>query len=295
VTVATAWVVSFGIGATLLVSTTRWARRPRIAERLARHLPGHVTMPSTILVRDVVVPFAQHWGGRLSRLVGVNEEAAVRLERIHADQSVSEWRLRQFTLTLIALLSGAVLAAAVRPAPVAALLFVAGAPTIAFLGVEQQLAIASARRQRAVLLELPIVAEQLGMLVSAGYSVGAAVKRLARRGRGAIAEDLRGVCARARHGLSEHRALREWADISGVAAVERLVSVLALDREASDLGRLISLEARAARREVHRELVELMERRSQQVWIPVTVATLVPGVIFIAVPFIAAMQLFTAS
>jgi tight adherence protein C len=294
-TVATVWVVAFGIGATFLVSTTRWARRPRIAERLARHLPGHVTTSSTILVRDVIVPLAQHWGGRLSRLVGVNEEAAVRLERIHADQSVSEWRLRQFTLTLIALLAGAVLVAALRPAPVGALLFVAGPPTIAFLGVEQQLAIASTRRQRAVLLELPVVAEQLGMLVSAGYSVGAAVDRIARRGRGAIAEDLRSVCTRARHGLSEHRALREWADISGVAAVERLVSVLALDREASDLGRLISLEARSARREVHRELVELMERRSQQVWIPVTVATLVPGVIFIAVPFIAAMQLFTAS
>jgi hypothetical protein len=77
-----------------------------------------------------------------------------------------------------------------------------------------------------------------------------------------------------------------------VAAVDRLIPVLALNREASDLGRLLSEEARGIRRDVQRELVELVERRGQQVWIPVTVATLVPGVIFLAVPFITALRLF---
>ena len=41
-------------------------------------------------------------------------------------------------------------------------------------------------------------------------------------------------------------------------------------------------------------LIETIERRGQQVWIPVTVATLVPGVIFLAVPFVEAMRLFTS-
>jgi hypothetical protein len=80
-----------------------------------------------------------------------------------------------------------------------------------------------------------------------------------------------------------------------VPAVERLVQVLALNRQAGDLGRLISEEARAIRRDVQRELVERIERREQQVWIPVTVATLVPGVIFMAVPFVEAMRLFAGS
>ena len=71
--------------------------------------------------------------------------------------------------------------------------------------------------------------------------------------------------------------------------------MLALNRQAGDLGRLISEEARAIRRDVQRELVERIERREQQVWIPVTVATLVPGVIFLAVPFIEAMRLFAGS
>ena len=100
---------------------------------------------------------------------------------------------------------------------------------------------------------------------------------------------------RARQGLGEVDALREWADVADVDALRRLVAVLAVDRQSGDLARLIGEEARAVRRDVHRELVEAIERRAQQVWIPVTVATLVPGVIFLAVPFVEALRLFANS
>jgi hypothetical protein len=100
------------------------------------------------------------------------------------------------------------------------------------------------------------------------------------------------VTGRIRQGLTEVEALREWATVADVDALRRLVSVLSLNRQAGDLGRLIGDEARSIRRDVHRELVETIERRGQQVWIPVTVAALVPGVIFLAVPFIEALRLF---
>jgi hypothetical protein len=106
--------------------------------------------------------------------------------------------------------------------------------------------------------------------------------------------DLGRVCLRIRQGLSEADALREWAAVAKVDALDRLVSVLALNRDTSDLGRLVTEEARAVRRDVQRELIETTERRSQQVWIPVTVATLVPGVIFLAIPFIDALRFFGA-
>jgi hypothetical protein len=70
---------------------------------------------------------------------------------------------------------------------------------------------------------------------------------------------------------------------------------MALNVDASDLGRLVSDEARAIRRDVQRDLVQIMERRGQQVWVPVTVATLVPGVIFLAIPFVEALRLFAGS
>jgi hypothetical protein len=36
---------------------------------------------------------------------------------------------------------------------------------------------------------------------------------------------------------------------------------------------LVSADARQARRDVQRHTIETIERRSQQVWVPVTVAT----------------------
>jgi tight adherence protein C len=80
--------------------------------------------------------------------------------------------------------------------------------------------------------------------------------------------------------------------VARVDAVGRLVAVLALHTETADLGRLVTAEARQARREQHRRTIESIERRAQQVWVPVTVATLVPGVILLAVPFLAALRLF---
>ena len=97
-----------------------------------------------------------------------------------------------------------------------------------------------------------------------------------------------------RQGLTEVEALREWAEVAGVDALDHLVPLLALNSEAADLARLISEEARSIRREAQRQLVETIERRAQQVWIPVTVATLVPGVIFMAVPFVEALRLFSS-
>ena len=69
--------------------------------------------------------------------------------------------------------------------------------------------------------------------------------------------------------------------------------MLSLNREAGDLGTLISDEARSIRREAHRELLEAIERKDQQVWIPVAVAALIPGTILIAIPFIQAMRTFS--
>jgi tight adherence protein C len=102
------------------------------------------------------------------------------------------------------------------------------------------------------------------------------------------------VCWRIRQGLSEADALREWARLASVPALDRLVPVLALNRDTSDLGRLVAEEARAIRRDVHRELIEAAERRNQQVWIPVTVAALLPGALFLAVPFVQALSAFGA-
>jgi len=294
-------------GSVLVLSELRWFRRPGLAERLrpyqlAGPLGGRLARTgagadgggvfSVASFHEVVGPLSRAIGERGARLFGVSEELSVRLERIHSGLEVTTFRMRQVGWTAAAFGVAALLTVATRPPALVVVVLLAGAPLLAFLVLEQQVASRSAAWQRRLFLELPVVSEQLAMLLSSGYSLGAALNRLADRGSGACAQDLARVRSRVRQGLADVEALREWAVVAGVPALDRLVAILALNQEASDLGRLISEEARSIRRDVQRQLVETMERRSQQVWIPVTVATLVPGVIFLSIPFIEALRQF---
>lgn len=294
--------VLLAVGTTLVLSELRWFSRQPLAERLRPYSPGGLSesasrrgILSVASFREVVGPLARQVGERLAGMLGVSEDIGVRLRRTHSDLDATSFRVRQLGWAGAGFAAGAVLAAATQPPLAIALLFVLGAPTLAFLVVEQQLAAESDRWKRRIFLELPVLSEQLGMLIGAGYSLGAALNRLATRGSGACATDLAGVCGRIRQGLTEVEALHEWATIADVAALDRLVAVLALNREAGDLGRLVAEEARSIRREVQRELIAQIERRAQQVWIPVTVATLVPGAVLLAVPFIEALRLFSTT
>jgi tight adherence protein C len=285
-------------GSTLLLSELRWFRRRPLVDRLAPYVPGGAAarrrgaIMSAASFGQVVGPLARAVGARVARVFGVTEALAVRLERVHSPLDVTAFRVRQLAWAVAGLVGGTLAALALGVGGLLALLFVVGGAALGFLVVEQRLAAESAAWQRRIFLELPVMSEQLGMLLGAGYSLGAALSRLAARGKGACGRDLVRVTGRVRQGLTEVQALREWAAVVDVDALDRLVSVLALNRQGGDLGRLVGEEARAIRRDVHRELVEAIERRGQQVWIPVTVAALVPGVIFLAVPFVEALRLF---
>jgi tight adherence protein C len=288
------------VGLTLLLSEVRWFARRPLVDRVAAYVPGgsaqrsRAGLLSVESFREAVGPLARSLGSQFSRLFGVSEDLDRRLRRVHADLDVTEFRVRQIGWSLAGLGVGGLLSIALAPRITIALslVFTLGGMLLAFLLLEQQVTAVSDRWKRELRLELPVVAEQIGMLLGSGYSLLAALDRVADRGRGAIARDLRRVTGRVRQGVSEEAALREWAELADVDAVERFVAVLALNREASDLGHLIAAEARSIRRDVQRDLVETMDRRGQQVWIPVTVATLLPGVIFIAIPFSSALSAF---
>ncbi|MFM8861654.1 MAG: type II secretion system F family protein [Acidimicrobiia bacterium] len=285
-------------GTTMLLGGLRWFHRRPLADRLRPHVDGiagsDVEEGSAGMAR-VLGPLLRDAGASVARVVGVEEDLARRLERIHSPLDPMTFRVRQGAWALGALAAALVVTIGLAPPPAVALLCVVGAPLLAFLLVEGALARRSENWQRSLQLELPVVSEQLGMMLSAGYSMGAALVRLANRSTGCVARDLKRVVARIGHGVDEVSALNEWADTADVSAVQRLVGVLALDREAGDLGHLITNEARAVRAELHRDLVERIEKRAQQVWVPVTVATLVPGLLFLAVPFADALRLFTGT
>ena len=288
------------IGASLVLGEFRWFRRPQLADRIGPFLPGTAPRRQSQALEPVtwvehLAPFATLAGDRLSSALGVAESLALRLRRVHAAVHPRQFRLVQIGRSIAAGgVSSLICMMIGLPTPVIVIVATASALLI-FLIIEQLLSTRSKRWQRRIFLELPVVSEQLGMLLSAGSSMGQALTRISRRSDAAIALDLRIVVGRLQQGVDETTALREWAEVACVPAVDRLLSVLALNREATDLGTLITEESRAARAEVHRELLELLERRAQQVWIPVTVATLVPGLLFLAVPFFEAIRLFTTT
>lgn len=286
------------LGAALVLSELRWFRPVRLTTRLAPYSPSGANVTRRPLsfnsFREVLAPLANSVGSTVSAVLGIHEDLSLRLSRIHSPLEPATFRLRQLAYAIVALgVSGLLILVLTPPAPLA-FIMVFGSPVLAFLIPEQQLSSAGARWQNQIFLELPVVAEQLGMLLSAGFSLGSALRRLAERGQGCSGQDLRRVTALIRYGQSDVEALRNWSQTAQVPALERLVGVLSLNREAGDLGKMISEEARSIRRDSQRQTIEAIERKAQMVWIPVTVAALVPGTLFLVVPFIEAMRFFTS-
>jgi Flp pilus assembly protein TadB len=286
---------SLWAGASLALTTVPALRRPMLTRRLLPYVAPRITRATPAPTwRQRLAPLTLVVGERLSALAGAVEPLERRLRRVHADGGAAGFRFRQLSQAALALVSGAGGAAVLGGPPVLMTALVLAAPVAVFLAHEQLLAHAVRRRREALFRELPVIAEQLAMHLAAGYSVSAGVVRLSERSSGVAAADFARIASRLRQGLSEPEALREWADLAGEPAVDHLVAVLTLDHQATDLDRLVEQEAEAVRAEANRRLLDQLERRAQQVWVPVTVATLLPGSLLLLVPFLDAVRLFAA-
>ena len=290
--------ILFFIGAVLLMSEMRFFRTRTLTSRVSPYLPGGSLKRRQELLSlesfgELLRPLAESIGSITARVFGVSEELPRRLRRVHWEIDSAGFRLRQVGWAIGAL-AFVLLVSVGLGLPVSVV--IAGSlitPLLAFLIVEQQLANASDRWKARTFQELPVISEQIAMLLGSGFSLGAALHRVSDRGSGVVAQDFAIVVNRIRQGTSEQAALQEWSDVVDVPAVARLVSILALNRESGDLGSLVAAEARNVRADAHRELIEAIERKTQQVWIPVTLAALVPGIILMMIPFIRALSAFT--
>jgi Flp pilus assembly protein TadB len=289
--------IALGGGLVLMSMEFRWGRRLPLVDRLAPYVGGRPAAGSAERrgpsIVALALPLAHAVEAAVDRTSGAREELGLRLARTGSPLDPVGFRLRQLAWGGTGLVAGLVVVIATRPSWGAAVIVVAAASGVGLLAPEQRLRSASERARRAIEQELPLVIEQMATMLDAGLSVHGALQRLADRGRGRCSRGFADVCVRLRHGVPDHLALRDWAATTGVVGAARFASLLAL--VTPELGRLLEAEARVLRQDAHRRLVERIERRSQQVWIPVTVATLVPGVLFLAVPFIEAMRLFSAA
>ena len=280
-------------GMAMAMETIPWFRTQSLHRRLTPYRPDvtGLGLPQPHFLESLFDRFADQAAGALGARKGLGR----RLLRAGLSTDPSTYRSQRFTASLLATLSAAAISLALTPGWVIGIASTLSAGLAIVVCDEARLVFLANGRAQQVNGELPIVAEQLGMLLSAGFSLPAALQRLSKRGNGIVAEGLGEVVRRIRQGESELSALSEWADLSDVEGARRLVRVLTLHRQAGDLGLLISDEARSIRDEHHRTLLESISRRGQLVWIPVTVATLVPGLVVLAVPFASAVGQITGT
>lgn len=281
--------------ATLPVLGTRARSR-----RLAAYVPGRPPDPATGHWRRSGRPglpqaIGLETGRLIARAVGSVEPLGLRLERVHDGQDPAVFRFRQGTAGLVAAVVGLATAVAVGPARWPTGLLVVGPVAVALALPEVTLRHRARRWSDAVRRELPVAGEQLVALLYAGRSPTSALAAVAARGRSPLRRDLGRVVDHLRRGGSLEAGLARWAEVSDLGAVRGLARVLALHHRTPDLAALIEREVDAIRDELHRDLLAQLDRRSQQVWIPVTVAALVPGAIFLLVPFFDALRLFGAA
>ncbi|HEV3402297.1 MAG TPA: hypothetical protein VG078_10795, partial [Acidimicrobiales bacterium] len=113
--------VLLATGVTLLLSEVRWFARPALVDRLRPYGPagmsrrGRSRLPSVESFRDVVGPLCRLSGERLSRALGVSEDLAIRLERIHSPLDVTAFRVRQLGWSGAGFALGCLLSLALRP------------------------------------------------------------------------------------------------------------------------------------------------------------------------------------
>ena len=231
---------------------------------------------------------------RVAALANADAELAARLSHAGISRSPIDFRARQVGGAVAGLAASGVALSAAGMKPVLALAGALAVAAAVYGACEHWLERSTASRRAQIVDELPIVAEQIGMLLASGMSLTSALDVAARRGHGICAEGLERAGARVAGGTTVEVALAEWADDAGSAEIRRFVGVLTLHEDTTDVAALVSDEARAARMEAHRRLIAHIERRSEQVWIPVTVAALVPGCVLLAIPFSDALSGYAA-
>ena len=237
---------------------------------------------------------AATFAGRIATLLDSDAELRARLSQAGIAQSPSAFRTRQYAMCGAVLIASVAALSIIGARPLLGLAGALAAAAATYGTFEHHLGRTVADRHTQITEELPIVAEQIGMLLASGMSLTSALEATARRGNGICAAGLERVSAHVSGGTAVEVALAEWADDAGSAEIRRFVGVLTLHEETTDIAALVSDEARSARMEAHRRLIAHIERRNEQVWIPVTVAALVPGSVLLAIPFSDALASFTA-
>lgn len=293
-----------GLGLWLVVDRVAAMRRPDFEARVLRHLPDlphtglRPDLPRRGVVDELLGPAMRGAAGRLESVAGGSASITRRLQRADLDLSLADFRVQQVVwgLSAFAVTSvGALLVASRAPGravPLAVLCAVAFVTGV--LLRENRLTAQVRRHERAVLTELPAVAELMALAVAAGEGPVAALERVVGRSRGALAGELSRVLAEVRTGAPVARALDDWSRRTGLAPVARFANGLAVALErGTPLADVMHAQAGDVREAQRRELIESGARREVFMMVPVVFLVLPTTVMFAFWPGVVGLRLTT--
>ncbi len=290
-----------GLGLALMLSGLPLRRRVPLADRVLPYLVESTPVPrrtsgAASVAGALVTPWLQRLAGVLARVAGNPADTRRRLVRAGSPAQSDEFRLEQVVWGLLAAAGVAVLgllAAARGSITPAALLMAIGAGFAAgVVARDQRLSAAIAARQRAILAEFPAVADLLALSVAAGEGPVAALERITRTARGALPDEIRLLLGEAATGTSIVSALDHLGARTGVAAVARFTSTLAVAIErGTPLVGVLHAQAADVREAGRRQLLETGARKEVSMMIPVVFLVLPVTVVFAFFPGVVGLQL----
>ncbi|MFN8190913.1 MAG: type II secretion system F family protein [Nocardioidaceae bacterium] len=300
---------AFGLGLVLVISRVRAIRRPQLAARVLPYLrdlpsvgrPGVTRAASAspvVAAAGVFGPALRAAADAVERILGGAVSVRRRLDRAGVTKTVQDFRIEQVTWGLVAFVVAAVVGVvrtlADPHAAVSAVVLAIVALVTGVVARDNYLSHQVTRRERAILVEFPTVAELLALAVAAGESPVAALDRVVRRSGGELSRDLGAVLAAVRTGEPVGSAFDQLAATTGIPLVARFADGIAVAVErGTPLADVLHAQAADVREAGRRELIETAARKEIFMMVPVVFLILPVTVLFAFYPGVIGLSFTT--
>lgn len=209
--------------------------------------------------------------------------------------NVQRYRLEQISWGVAGGLIALVIVVATSNMSSVALIFVSLGVVIGVVACDKTLSWQITKRQRRLVVQLPMVADLVAFSVAAGESMVAALERLSRSMSGDLPNELVRCVADIRDGSSLEEALRGVAQRCDTVQITRFIDgiIVALER-GTPIAEIMRAQAADARSAEQRRLMEIAGRKDVIMLMPI-VFLILPTVVLIAVyPGLYSFDLFIA-